>query len=98
MVTGVAGTEVDQQRNKGAEEVFKAAPGIAVVNRYTGMWDSSTAERNTAAILPSLPLIDGIWCQGGTDGVIKAFIGAKRKIPPVAGEAGERIPSLHGGL
>jgi ribose transport system substrate-binding protein len=87
MVTGVAGTEVDQQRNKGAEDVFAKAPDIKVVNRFTGMWDSSTAERNTASILPSLPQIDGIWCQGGTDGVIKAFLGANRRIPPVAGEA-----------
>lgn len=87
MVTGVAGTEVDQERNKGADEVWAKHPDIKIVNRYTGMWDSSTAERNTASILPSLPQIDGIWCQGGTDGVIKAFINAKRKVPPVAGEA-----------
>lgn len=88
MVTGVAGTFVDQQRNAGADSVWKANPGIKVVNRYTGMWDSATAERNTAAILPSLPKIDGIWCQGGTDGVLKAFIAAKRTpLPPTAGEA-----------
>lgn len=88
MVTGVAGTFVDQQRNAGADAVWKQHPDIKVVNRYTGMWDSSTAERNTAAILPSLPKIDGIWCQGGTDGVLKAFIAAKRTpLPPTAGEA-----------
>jgi len=88
MVTGVPGTFVDQQRNAGADSVWKANPGVKVVNRYTGMWDSSTAERNTAAILPSLPKIDGIWCQGGTDGVLKAFIAAKRTpLPPTAGEA-----------
>ncbi len=87
MITGVAGTEVDLERNKGAEDVFAKHPDIKIVNRYTGMWDSSTAERNTASILPSLPPIDGIWCQGGTDGVIKAFLGANRKVPPVAGEA-----------
>jgi len=88
MVTGVAGTFVDQQRNAGADSVWKANPGIKVVNRYTGMWDSATAERNTASILPSLPKIDGIWCQGGTDGVLKAFIAAKRTpLPPTAGEA-----------
>lgn len=87
MVTGVAGTFVDQDRNKGAESVWKKYPDIKVVNRYTGMWDSATAERNTAAILPSLPKIDGIWCQGGTDGVLKAFIAAKRPLPPTAGEA-----------
>jgi ribose transport system substrate-binding protein len=88
MITGVAGTFVDQQRNAGADSVWKANPGIKVVNRYTGMWDSATAERNTSAILPSLPKIDGIWCQGGTDGALKAFIAAKRTpLPPTAGEA-----------
>jgi ribose transport system substrate-binding protein len=87
MVTGVAGTSVDDDRNKGAMEVFKANPGIKVVGRYTGMWDSATAQRNTASQLPSLPKVDGIWAQGGTDGVIKAFIDAKRPVPPVAGEA-----------
>jgi ribose transport system substrate-binding protein len=86
MVTGVAGTQVDLDRNKGADAVWAANPGIKVVNRYTGMWDSPTAERNTSAILPSLPEIDGIWCQGGTDGVLKAFIAAGRKLPPTAGE------------
>ncbi|GAB0113948.1 sugar ABC transporter substrate-binding protein [Acidisoma sp. C75] len=87
MVTGVAGTQVDLDRNKGADEVWAKNPGIKVVNRFTGMWDSSTAERNTAAVLPSLPKIDAIWCQGGTDGVLKAFIAANRPLPPTAGEA-----------
>ncbi len=87
MVTGVAGTSVDEDRNKGADEIWAKNPDIKVVNRYTGMWDSATAERNTASILPSLPQIDGIWCQGGTDGVLKAFIAAKRALPPTAGEA-----------
>src|SRR6185437_6533811 len=88
MVTGVAGTSVDADRNKGAMEVFKANPGIKVVGRYTGMWDSATAQRNTAGQLPSLPKVDGIWAQGGTDGVLKAFIDAKRTpLPPTAGEA-----------
>ncbi|MGH7118832.1 MAG: sugar ABC transporter substrate-binding protein [Acetobacteraceae bacterium] len=88
MVTGVAGTQADTDRNRGADSVWAKHPGIKVVNRYTGMWDSATAERNTAAILPSLPKVDGIWCQGGTDGVLKAFINAKRvPLPPTAGEA-----------
>ncbi len=88
MVTGVPGTFVDLDRNKGADEVWAKNPGIKVVNRYTGMWDSSVAERNTASVLPSLPKIDGIWCQGGTDGVLKAFIAAGRTpLPPTAGEA-----------
>jgi len=87
MVTGVAGTFVDQDRNKGADSVWAKNPGIKVVSRYTGMWDSSTAERNTSSVLNSLPKIDGIWCQGGTDGVLKAFLTANRPLPPTAGEA-----------
>lgn len=88
MVTGVPGTFVDNERNRGADSVWKQNPDVKVVNRYTGMWDSSVAERNTASILPSLPEINGIWCQGGTDGVLKAFIAAKRTpLPPTAGEA-----------
>jgi ribose transport system substrate-binding protein len=87
MVTGVAGTSVDQDRNKGAENVWSQNPGIKVVSRFTGMWDSSIAERNTAAVLNSLPQIDGIWCQGGTDGVLKALLAANRPLPPTAGEA-----------
>lgn len=88
MVTGVPGTFVDQERNKGADSVWKKNPGIKVVARYTGMWDSSTAQRNTAGQLPSLPKINGVWAQGGTDGVLKAFIDAKRvPLPPTAGEA-----------
>ena len=95
MVTGVAGTSVDEDRNKGADEVWAKNPDIKVVNRYTGMWDSATAERNTASILPSLPKIDGIWCQGGTDGVLKAFISASRALPPTASESGKRLPEVH---
>jgi ribose transport system substrate-binding protein len=88
MVTGVAGTTVNEDRNKGADMVWKQHPGIKVVNRFAGDWASSTAEKNAASILPSLPKIDGIWCQGGTDGVLKAFIAAKRTpLPPTAGEA-----------
>ena len=88
MVTGVAGTYDDTGRNQAAEAVWAKNPGIKVVARYSGMWDSSTAERNTSAVLPSLPEIDGIWCQGGTDGVLKAFIAAKRTPLPVTfGEA-----------
>jgi ribose transport system substrate-binding protein len=88
MVTGVAGTHVDEERNRGADDVFKANPGIKVIARYTGQWASDVAERNTAAQLTSLDKIDAVWCQGGTDGVIRAILAAKRPLPTVvAGEA-----------
>jgi ribose transport system substrate-binding protein len=87
MVTGVPGTTVDADRNRGADEVWKRNPGITVVNRFAGMWDSSVAQKNTAAVIASLPKIDGIWAQGGTDGVLKAFAAAGRELPATAGES-----------
>jgi len=86
MVTGVAGTSVDADRNKGVESVIAKYPGMKIVAHYTGMWDSATAQRATAAALPSLPQIDGVWVSGGTDGVVKAFIDANKTLPVVAGE------------
>ena len=87
MVTGVAGTFADSERNKGAEAVFKANPGIKVVARYSGNWASADAQRATAAQLPSLPTVDGAWVQGGTDGVMKAFVDAGKPLPITGGEA-----------
>jgi ribose transport system substrate-binding protein len=86
MVTGVAGTTADNDRNKGATGVFSANPGIHVVGTYSGMWDSATAQRVTSAQLPSLPKVDGVWVSGGTDGVVKAFAAAGRSMPVFAGE------------
>ncbi|HTK08363.1 MAG TPA: sugar ABC transporter substrate-binding protein [Ktedonobacteraceae bacterium] len=88
MVTGVPGTSVDQERNQGAADVFKKYPNIKVIAQYTGQWASDVAERNTTAQLTSLDKIDAVWCQGGTDGVIRAILAAKRPMPTViAGEA-----------
>ena len=87
MVTGVPGTYVDTQRTAGGMSIFAHAPGIKVVNTYAGQWDSSVAQTATAAVLPSLPKIDGIWAQGGTDGILKAFLAAGRPLPPTAGES-----------
>jgi ribose transport system substrate-binding protein len=86
MVTGVAGTGADNDRNKGAKGVFAKNPGIKVVAEYSGMWDSATAQRVTAAQLPSLPAVQGVWVSGGTDGAVKAFADAGRPMPVFAGE------------
>src|SRR5260370_8177589 len=81
MVTGVAGTSVDTDRNNGLESVIKKYPNMKIVAHYSGSWDSSTAQRATAAQLPSLPQVDGVWVSGGTDGVVKAFIDAGNPLP-----------------
>jgi ribose transport system substrate-binding protein len=87
MDTGVPGTHVDEQRNAGADSVWKQNPGIKVLTRFSGMWDSATTEQKFAPLLSTFPKIDGVWAQGGTDGIITAFIKVNRKLPVIAGEA-----------
>jgi len=87
MVTGVPGTYVNEQRNAGAESVWKKYPGIHVVDKVNGEWSSTDALRVVSSVLPSLPVINAVWCQGGDPGVVEAFKRAGRPIPVFAGEA-----------
>jgi ribose transport system substrate-binding protein len=86
MVNGVQGTGVDQERRDGAQEVWDANPGISIVE-VVGDWDPGKAQTATATALAANPDFAGVWCQGGTDGVVRAFQDAGIPIPPIAGEA-----------
>jgi ribose transport system substrate-binding protein len=86
MVNGVQGTGVDQERRQGAAEVWKANPGMTTVE-VIGDWDPGKAQTATATALAANPDFAGVWCQGGTDGVVRAFLDAGVPVPPVAGEA-----------
>ena len=86
MVNGVAGTSVDADRTKGAKDVFAQYPDIKIVE-VVGKWDPGTAQTVTANALAAEKDFTGVWCQGGTDGVVRAFQAAGVPIPPVAGEA-----------
>jgi ribose transport system substrate-binding protein len=86
MVNGVAGTGVDTERRQGAQEVWDANPGITIVE-VVGDWDPGKAQQVTATALAANPDIVGVWCQGGTDGVVRAFQDAGRPLVPIAGEA-----------
>jgi len=86
MVNGVQGTGVDQERRQGAAEVWDANPGISIVE-VIGDWDPGKAQTATATALAANPDFAGVWCQGGTDGVVRAFLDAGVPVPPVAGES-----------
>ena len=86
MVNGVQGTGVDTERREGAAEVWEANPGIEVIE-VIGDWDPGKAQTATATALAANPDFVGVWCQGGTDGVVRAFIDAGVPLVPVAGEA-----------
>ncbi|MDP9364822.1 MAG: substrate-binding domain-containing protein [Chloroflexota bacterium] len=86
MINGVAGTGVDTERRQGAQEVWDQNPGMTIVE-VVGNWDPGTAQTATATALAANPDIAGVWCQGGTDGAVRAFLDAGRPLVPVAGEA-----------
>ncbi len=86
MVNGVQGTGVDTERREGAYEVWEANPGIEAIE-VIGDWDPGKAQTAAATALAANPDFVGVWCQGGTDGVVRAFIDAGVPLVPVAGEA-----------
>ena len=86
MVRGVAGTFVDQERTRAANDVFGKHPDIKTTEVY-GNWDDGTAQKVVANALASSPKFDGVWSQGGDTGVVRAFQQAGQDIPPIAGEA-----------
>jgi ribose transport system substrate-binding protein len=86
MVNGVQGTGVDQERREGAYEVWNDNPGIEAIE-VVGDWDPGKAQTVTATALAANPDFAGVWCQGGTDGVVRAFLDAGVPLVPVAGEA-----------
>ncbi len=87
IINGVAGTSVDRDRTIGAKEVFAKNSGISIIAEVNGDWDPGKAQQVTSTALSSYPDINGVWCQGGTDGVVRAFQQASRPFVPIAGEA-----------
>ena len=73
MVNGVQGTGVDTERAKGAAEVWKRIR-ISSTVEVVGEWDPGKAQTVTATALAANPDFVGVWCQGGTDGVVRAFL------------------------
>lgn len=87
MVNGVPGTSVDSDRIAGGLSVFEENPDIHVIAQLEGMWGSGVAQTVMADFLATDPQVDGVWVQGGTPGVIQAFIDAGyEELPPIAGE------------
>jgi len=87
MVNGVPGTSVDQDRQKGAKDVFAKSPDIKIAAELEGDWDSGKAQTVMGDYLATGGKVDGVWVQGGTPGVMQAFKNAKVPLVPMAGEA-----------
>jgi ribose transport system substrate-binding protein len=85
-VRGVAGNPVDLERHKGLREMLDKEPEIKSVE-VVGNWDDGTAQKAVADAIAVHGKFDGMCCQGGTTGAVRALIDAKNPFIPVAGEA-----------
>jgi ribose transport system substrate-binding protein len=85
-VRGVAGNPVDLDRHKGLREILDKEPDIKSVE-VVGNWDDGTAQKAVADAIAVHGKFDGMTCQGGTTGAVRALIDGKNPFIPVAGEA-----------
>ncbi len=83
VVQGVVGSAPNDTVMKVWKQELAKYPDIKVVATVDGENASSTTQNAIAAVLPSLPKVDGVLVQVGADGVIQAFKAANRPLPAV---------------
>ena len=87
-VRGVKGSAPDNDMFNAQEAALKEFPGIKVVATVYGQATASVAQSAIANVLPSLPHVDAVLGQGGSDdfGIAQAFDqfgGAYKDKPPI---------------
>ena len=85
-VRGVAGTSVDTDRHEGIQEVLKASGKPFQTVEVVGKWDDGTAQKVTADAIAVHKHFDGMTAQGGSTGMVRAFMDAKQSFVPAAAE------------
>jgi ribose transport system substrate-binding protein len=86
ILRGLPGNAVDAAEAAGFHSVLKKNPGIKVLNESYGKWDDGEAQKVMADLLSRYTTIDGVFTEGGMQqGVVRAYVAAKKKFVPVAG-------------
>jgi ribose transport system substrate-binding protein len=93
LITGVAGTSVDEDRTNAARAVFEER-GIKVLDSCAGDWAQGPAGECMSRFLAAFDDIDGVWAQVGGVAVPAAFEAAGRPFVPMIAEA-ENLYRLH---
>jgi len=83
---GVAGTNPEQLRNEGARDIFADFPELEVVAETNGDWSGAVSQQAASQALAANPTIDGVWSEGGADGVIRAMLANDMPLVPTTGE------------
>lgn len=91
-VRGVSGSAPDEAMYAAQQRVLARYPEIKVVATVFGEATASVAQAAIANVLPSLPHVDAVLAQGGSDdvGIVQAFI-------QYGGEYADKMPIIEGG-
>lgn len=98
-INGLAGHPANEDRWRGAQEVFAQYPGIELLTMVHGDWDQATGQQRMSDLLATYPVIDGVWAQDGTaEGALRAVLNSGRELPLMTGEARVGYMRLWNGL
>ncbi|MBE3599566.1 MAG: ABC transporter substrate-binding protein [Limnochordaceae bacterium] len=88
VINGLAGHPANEDRWRGAREVFGRYPGIKILTMTHANWDQATGQQVMSNLLATYPNIDGVWVQDGmAEGALRAVLASGRKLPLMSGEA-----------
>jgi len=92
VVRGVKGSGPDNLMYSAQKEVLDANPDVKIVAEVFGQATASVAQSAIANVLPSLPQVDAVLAQGGSDdyGIVQAFLQA-------GGPYADKLPVIEGG-
>ena len=92
VVRGVKGSGPDNLMYSAQKAVLDANPDVTIVAEVYGQATASVAQSAIANVLPSLPQVDAVLAQGGSDdyGIAQAFVQA-------GGPYAEKLPVIEGG-
>ncbi len=85
-VRGVTGTSVDTDRHKGIQDTLKASGQPFDTVEVVGKWDDGTAQKVSADAIAVHKHFDGMTAQGGSTGMVRAFMDAGQPFVPAGAE------------
>jgi len=85
-VRGVTGTSVDTDRHKGLQDTLQASGKPFQTVEVIGKWDDGTAQKVAADAISVHGHFDGMTAQGGSTGMVRAFMDAHQPFVPAGAE------------
>ncbi len=85
-VRGVPGTSVDTDRHRGLQDALKASGKPFSTVEVVGRWDDGTAQKVSADAIAVHKHFDGMTAQGGSTGMVRAFLDAGAPLVPAGAE------------